>query len=171
MKVELLKHPTEEDWLFCKQCALNTVGKSTTTLPSDEWKVKLLKSEHSPIRTLWFAFKLEIPYWVSVHLVRHKFGVDHYISTQRDDRVEDEISRNEKPQGALVNHIIYLNAQSFINLSHVRLCNQASPETKEVFKEMVKLAVEANPEFKEVLVPKCVYRNGLCTEFHSCKDK
>lgn len=74
MKVELLKHPTEEDWFFCKQCTLNTVGKSTTTLPTDEWKVKLLKSEHSPIRTLCFAFKLEIPYWVSVHLVRHKIG-------------------------------------------------------------------------------------------------
>ena len=74
IKVEMIKHPTDEDWLFCKQCTLNTIGKTTTTLPTDEWKKKLLKSEHSPIRTLWFAFKIEMPYWVSVHFVRHKLG-------------------------------------------------------------------------------------------------
>ena len=74
MKVEMIKHPTDIDWIFCRQCTLNTVGKTTTYLPSMEWKEKLIKSEHSPIRTLWFGFKLEIPYWVSVHLVRHKIG-------------------------------------------------------------------------------------------------
>lgn len=171
MKVEMLKHPTDEDWLFCRQCTLNTIGKTTMKLPTDEWKVKLLESEHSPIRTLWFAFKLTIPYWVSVHLVRHKFGVEHFVSTQRDDRhPEEKLSRNEKPQGEMVTHIIYLNAQEFINISHMRLCNQASPETKEVVAEMVKLATESNPEFKSVLVPKCKYRNGKCTEFYPCYE-
>ena len=68
IKVEIIKYPTDEDWLFCKQCALNTIGKNSTKLPSDEWKAKILNAEHSPIRTLWFAFKMEIPYWVSVHL-------------------------------------------------------------------------------------------------------
>ena len=61
----MIKHPTDEDWLFCRQCTLNTIGKKTSKLPTDEWKVKLLRSEHSPIRTLWFAFRMEIPYWVS----------------------------------------------------------------------------------------------------------
>ena len=27
MKVELIKYPTEQDWLWVKQCTLNTVGK------------------------------------------------------------------------------------------------------------------------------------------------
>lgn len=169
MKVEMLKHPTDEDWLFCRQCTLNTVGKTTTKLPSEEWKKKLIESEHSPIRTLWFAFKLEIPYWVSVHLVRHKFGVEHFIASQRDDRqTEVTIPRAEKPQGELVSHVIYLNAQEFINIAHKRLCNQASPETREVVKEMVRLAVESNPEFKDVLVPLCAYRGGRCTEMFPC---
>lgn len=172
MEVTMIKHPTDEDWLFCRQCTLNTVGKTTTKLPSEEWKKKLIESEHSPIRTLWFAFKLEIPYWVSVHLVRHKFGVEHFVSTQRDDRhPEEQISREDKRQGELVSHVIYLNAQEFINIAHKRLCNQASPETKDVVKEMVRLALETNPEFKDVLVPLCTYRNGRCTEFNSCKKE
>ena len=171
MTVEMIKYPAEEDWLFCKQCTLNTVGKTTTSLPSKEWKEKLIKSEHSPIRTLWFGFKLEIPYWVSVHLVRHKFGVEHFVSTQRDDRhPEEEVSRSESPQGKMVSHIIYLNAQAFINIAHKRLCNQASAETRDVVKEMVRLALETNPEFKEVLVPNCIYRGGVCTEMFSCKN-
>lgn len=172
MNVEMIKHPTDEDWLFCRQCTLNTVGKTTTKLPTDEWKIKLLESEHSPIRTLWFGFKLEIPYWVSVHLVRHKIGVEHFVSTQRDDRhIERVISREDKPQGELVSHIIYVNAAEFVNIAHMRLCNQASAETRLVVEEMVRLAVESNPEFKTVLVPKCVYRNGKCTEFTPCYKK
>lgn len=169
MKVEMIKHPTDEDWLFCRQCTLNTVGKTTTKLPTEEWKKKLIESEHSPIRTLWFAFKLEIPYWVSVHYVRHKFGVEHFVASQRDDRqAEVTIPRAEKPQGELVSHIIYVNAQEFIQMAHKRLCNQASPETREVMREMVRLAVETNPEFKDVLVPLCAYRNGKCTEMFPC---
>ncbi len=168
MKVELVKYPSDEDWLFCRQCTLNTIGKKTTKLPTDEWKKKLIESQHSPIRTLWFAFNLEIPYYVSVHLVRHKFGVEHFVSTQRDDRNNNDIPRAEKSQGAMVSHMIYVNAQELINMAHKRLCNQASPETREVMKEMVRLAVEQCPYMKDVLVPECKYRNGKCTEFFPC---
>ena len=58
--VEILKYPTEEDWMLCKRCTLNTVGKDSTKLPTDEWKHKLLMSEHSPIRTLNFCIKTYI---------------------------------------------------------------------------------------------------------------
>lgn len=68
MKVEILKHPTQEDWLLCKKCTLVTVSKDSETQPMDEWKVRLLKSCHSPIRTLEFCFRLtDIPYWVAMH--------------------------------------------------------------------------------------------------------
>lgn len=36
MKVELLKYPTENDLLWCKRCTLNTVGKDTTKMPTEE---------------------------------------------------------------------------------------------------------------------------------------
>ena len=167
MKVEMIKHPNDDDWLFCKQCTLNTIGKTTTKLPTDEWKIKLLESEHSPIRTLWFAFKMEIPYYVSTHFVRHKFGVEHFVQSQRNDR-QDKYDRNKAPQDILVSHIMYVNAQELVNMAHARLCKQASKETREVMQMIVTEVLKTNPEFKTVLVPKCEYRNGKCTEFFPC---
>lgn len=166
-KVEMLKHPTNEDWLFCKQCTLNTIGKTSTTLPTQEWKEKLLIAEHSPIRTLWFAFKLQIPYFVSVHLVRHKYGIEHFVQSQRDDRTNSDIPRAQKPQGEMVSHIMYVNAQELMFMARRRLCMQASAETREVMKQIVDLVLETNPEFKNVLVPMCEYQDG-CPEFNPC---
>ena len=167
IKVEMIKHPTDEDWLFCKQCALNTIGKNSTTLPSDEWKIKILKAEHSPIRTLWFAFKMNIPYFVSVHLTRHHIGAEHFVQSQRDDRADNNIPRAEKPQGEMVSHIMYINAQELMFMARRRLCNQASVETRQIMKMIVDEVLETNPEFKSVLVPMCKYQNR-CPEMYPC---
>ena len=166
-KIEMLKYPTNEDWLFCKQCALNTIGKTSTKLPTNEWKEKILKAEHSPIRTLWFAFKIEMPYWVSVHFARHNLGVEHFVQSQRDDRANNNIPRAQKPQGELVNHIMHINAQELMFMARRRLCKQASEETREIMKEIVKQVIKTNPEFKDVLVPMCRYQ-GHCPEFTPC---
>ena len=170
IKVEMIKHPTDEDWLFCKQCALNTIGKSSTTLPTSEWKRNILTAEHSPIRTLWFAFKMEIPYWVSVHFVRHHIGVEHFVQSQRDDRANNDIPRAEKPQGEFVTHIMYINAQELMFMARRRLCNQASEETRYVMNLIKQKVIKTNPEFKSVLIPMCIYQGGMCPEFHSCGD-
>lgn len=171
-KVEILKHPTEADWMWCKTCTLNTIGKIAVTLPDDEWKVKLLKSEHSPVRELWFGIKMEVPYYVSVHFVRHHIGVNHYVATQRDDRVfrDEEITRANLPQGQIVSHIMSINAQELMFMSRRRLCRQAEETTRAVMEMIVDKAHIINPEFKEakVLVPNCVYRNGKCDEFFPC---
>lgn len=169
MKVTMLKYPSNADWTLCKKCALNTVGKVSMSLPTDEWKKKILEAEHSPIRVLEFCFRLEIPYWVSVHFVRHKFGVEHFVQSQRDDRAVNAIPRKDKPQGEMVSHIMFINAQELINMSHKRLCKQASPETRYVMHEIVRCVLEKCPEFESVLVPNCTYRNGKCTEFNSCR--
>ena len=168
-RVEVLEYPTDKDWIRTKLCTLNTVGKKSTKLPNDEWKVKLLESEHSPIRTLMFLIKMEIPYWVSVHFCRHKIGVEHFVQTQRTDRTG--VNRNDLPQGAKVNHMMWLNAGALICMARKRLCKQASKETRDVMKEIVNQVLETNPEFKSVLVPNCVYRGGKCTEFYSCKKE
>lgn len=65
--VELIKVPLQQDWNICKICTLNTVGKRMVNEPDMAWKKRLLASEHSPIRTLQFVIKMEIPYYVSVH--------------------------------------------------------------------------------------------------------
>lgn len=167
MKVEILKHPTDEDWALCKTCTLVTVSKQGTKPPSDEWKVKLLKANHSPIRTLQFCFRLsDIPYWVSVHLVRHVHATP-FVSTQRVDR-QDKYDRNSAPQNAPVTMCWYMNAEELITIAHKRLCRQASKETRELVQKICDEVVKVNPEFEELLVPNCAYRGGLCDEFNCC---
>ena len=166
-RVEILKYPTEEDWMWCKTCTLNTVGKISTKLPSDEWKIKLIKAEHSPLRELWFGIRMTIPSYVSVHFVRHHIGVNHYVQSQRNDR-QDNYDRTKAPQDAMVSHIMSVNAQELVFMSHKRLCGQADSYTRKVMQEIVRKVVEVNPEFKDVFVPLCGYRNGTCTEFNCC---
>ena len=166
MQVELLRSPNEADLYWVKLCTLNTVGKSTTKAPTDEWIERLVKAEHSPIRELWFGIKMTIPYWVSVHFVRHHIGVNHYVQTQRTDRTGTD--RNDLTQSAMVSHIMSINAQELINMSHKRLCKQASFETRQVMKMIVDEVVKVAPYMKDVLVPLCKYRNGKCTEMFSC---
>ena len=170
MKIKILKYPTQQDWQWVKTCTLNTVGKKSTSLPTDEWKIKLIKSEHSPLRELWFGIKMEIPYWVSVHFVRHHIGVNHYVQTQRNDR-QNKYDRNLTPQGEMVSHIMSINAQELVFMAHKRLCLQASKETREVMQEICKQIIDLCPEFKDVLVPMCKYRNGRCDEFFPCNKK
>lgn len=170
MVVELLKYPTEEDWEWTYLCTLNTIGKKPKKGPTSEWKKKLLESEHSPIRELVFGFRITVPSWVSVHFVRHNNGANHYVCTQRNDR-QDKYDRNKAPQGEMVTHIISVNAQELIYIARKRLCNQASPETRMVVKMMCEEAKRVCPEISNMLVPNCVYRGGLCTEFFPCNKE
>lgn len=169
MKIEILKYPTEKDLQWVKTCTLNTVGKKSTKAPTEEWIEKLVKAEHSPIRELWFGIKMEIPYWQSVHYVRHHIGINHYVQTQRTDRTG--IDRNELPQGQIVSHIMSVNAQELIFMAHKRLCKQASEETRAVMAMICEKVIEVAPYMKEVLVPLCVYRGGICEEMYSCKKE
>lgn len=166
MNVEILRHPTEEDWQRCKMLAMNTIGKRWSGEVTEEWKHKMLEAEHSPIRTLMFTVRMELPYWVSVHFCRHKYGVEHYVSSQRNDR-QKAYDRTTAPQGAMVTHVMDVNAQELIQMARMRLCGQASVETRMVMAEIRDKVLETNPEFTDFLVPKCVMRRG-CNEFVPC---
>ena len=167
MQIELLRWPNTADLFWVKACTLNTVGKEATKAPKEDWIKRLAEAEHSPIRELWFGIKMTIPYWVSVHFVRHHIGVNHYVQTQRSDRTG--IIRDELTQAQTVTHIMSINAQELINMSHKRLCLQASPETRKVMQLIVEQVVEVAPYMKDVLVPLCKYRNGKCTEMFPCE--
>lgn len=166
MTVEILRHPTEEDWTRCYNLALNTVRKESDKIPSEEWKRKILKAEHSPIRTLMFTIRMRIPYWVSVHFCRHKIGVEHYVTSQRNDR-QSEYDRNKAPQDAPVVHVMDLNAQALMNIIRTRVCGKTANETRQVAWMIYKLVLECNPEFECVLHPKCVHMGG-CNEIDGC---
>lgn len=166
-EVEVLKHPTEDDWMLAKQCTLVTIGRDVVKPPTMEWKKKLLAANHSPIRTLEFCFKLtNIPNWVAVHLVRHVHAVP-FVKTQRNDR-QDDFDRRAARQDAPVTMCWFMNAEELITIAHKRLCTQASPETREVVKAICDKVIETNPEFEGLFVPLCAYRGGVCTEFYPC---
>lgn len=166
MTVEILRAPNESDLFWVKTCTLNTVGKETTKAPTESWIKRLVEAEHSPIRELWFGIKMTIPYWVSVHFVRHHIGVNHYVQTQRTDRTG--VVRDELKQSEMVTHIMSINAQELINMAHKRLCLQASHETREAMIEICQKVIEVAPYMRDVLVPLCKYRNGKCTEMFPC---
>lgn len=131
-----------------------------------ELKKKYLKSEHSPIRLLNFIIKMEIPYYNSVHFARHKFGVEHFVQSQRNDR-QNQYDRKSAPQDAMVSHIMYINAQELMTMSHKRLCGQADIDTRKIMQTIVKEVLKTNPEFEDVLVPNCQYLHR-CPEFFPC---
>ena len=168
MKVELLEHPTEKDWMEVKRRALVTVGKTPVTEPNKEWMKAILKARHSPIRYLHFSFYIECPYWVSVHLVRHVHA-QPYVKSQRNDRQSD-YDRTKSPQDEQVCMIWDMNAEELITIANKRLCNQASKETRELVREMCKLVNGSNPEFLYELVPMCI-REGRCHEMFPCGEE
>lgn len=167
MNISISRYPTQEDWNRAKMLALETEGKEMLTPATDEWKYKMLKCEHSPIRTLMFTIHLiDVPYWVSVHLVRHKYGVEHYVKSQRNDRQSD-YDRNSAPQNAPVTHVLDINAQELMFMARKRLCSKAAAETKEVMQAIVDEVLIYCPEFKPFLVPQCTYL-GRCPEIKGC---
>ena len=155
------------DWKRVKNHCRTTVNKDfTDNEPSTEFKKKLMISEHTPIRLLEFDWSWKgIKSWVSVHWTRHKH--EKFVSTQRDDRKEHDISRDDAPQGTLVNMDNYANAQQIIDIFRKRLCYQASPETRELAEDFKRALKQEQPEVANVLVPNCIYRNG-CPEFQTC---
>lgn len=169
MKAALIKHPSAEDWMFCKRCTLVTVGKDAVTEPSAEWKHKLLEARHSPIRTLQFAFVLDLPYWVSVHLCRHVHA-QPFVKSQRNDRQSD-YDRTKAPQDEYVRMIWYMNAEELMVIANKRLCRQASEETTEIVRMMCDEVLKVCPEFEGLLVPMCQYQGGVCHEIFPCKNK
>lgn len=167
MEVKITKYPTEEDWLEVKRRALVTVGLKPKTGPNSEWKRKILKARHSPIRYLMFSFDITCPYWVSVHLCRH-IHAQPYVRSQRNDR-QDKYDRNKAPQDEPVNMIWDMNAEELLVIANKRLCKQASVETQMVVLEMCKQAAQVCPELAGLLVPNCVH-NGGCKEMHPCYE-
>jgi thymidylate synthase ThyX len=156
-----------DDWKRVKNHCRTTDNKDfTDNEATDTFKKKLLISEHSPIRLLEFDWSWKgIKYWVSQELARHRF--EKFISSQRDDRLKDEIPRGQKPQDALVNFDGYANMQNLIDAWRKRLCYQATKEARELAEDFKIELHKTHPIESNVLVPNCIYR-GSCCEFNPC---
>ncbi|MFZ4394854.1 MAG: thymidylate synthase ThyX [Kiritimatiellia bacterium] len=165
MKIENLT--IRGTWREVADAARTTVGmEKGEREPSAAWKRRMLLAEHSPIRQLGVQWKwCGLKYWVSVHFVRHKIGIEHFVRTQRTDRTGKD--RDQIAQSASVDHECLANAQAIINISRKRLCRQASPETQAAWRTFLEALAAQEPELASVCVPECVYR-GFCPEIKCC---
>lgn len=125
----------------------------------------LYACEHSPMRTQLFSIEMQgIPNFVSVHFVRHKIGVEHYVRTMRTDRGAVEIANRLTP----TNHLMIANAQALVNMARRRLCHQASAETRTAMGVIKFDMVDADIDLAAAMLPECVYRGMVCHERRMC---
>lgn len=178
MKVNAVK--LTDDWLVRKCCGV-TINEVSIVHLAD-----MYKCEHSPIRTQMFLVDMtDIPTFVSVHFVRHKVGVEHFVLSKRDDRKLSFIKPATstapwyyKVAGYLglvtrwtaVNHVMFLNAQSLIHIARKRLCNKAHKEVVKTMVEVKDSIGTVDPFLFKYLVPECRYRNK-CNEIRPCKKQ
>lgn len=155
------------DWDLVKRAALQTRNLKMKTFPTDEWKMKMLRAEHSPLRCLHFYITFyDVPYYVHVHLVRHFMGLTYFVSTSRSD-LTDVKDRSQRKQTDLVNFSVDINAQAILNISYKRLCHKASEETQQLV-NMLKWEMEkVDPCLAKMMVPACIHQ-GQCPEMESC---
>lgn len=160
IKTQIVK--VKGDWKEVLNDCRFTVNKQYLDKePSDEFKKKLLIAEHSPIRNIIFKWQwLNIPHWVVVHWVRHKW--EKYVQTQRTDRTG--INRNRLRQDVESSMRCEANVQHLIDTMRKRLCYKASKETRECAVSLKKEISKKDKIISDVLVPNCIYSGG-CREY------
>lgn len=120
--------------------------------------------EHSITRSQIFSIQLiDIPTFVSVHLVRH-VTTTPFVRSMRIDRGGNGFEDRHTP----VNHRFIANAESILHIARKRLCYQASEETREVVLVLREKMKEVDPDLAYYMVPNCVYRGGICPEPKPC---
>lgn len=151
-------------WPLVKEAALTTVHrKLKNNEVTKDWKLKILKAKHSPIREFTITYRLEnIPRWIADQLVRHNVGTNPYMATGRPDRGNKPRNKQhlDEPTNLMQTH----NAQSFINMCNQRLCvGCVSKETREIVEKLVGEVRTLEPEIAFHCVPNCILY-GACKE-------
>lgn len=166
---KIVKCEMATQWKRALNAARETVGKEPIDKqPTKKWWARMLLAEHSPIRLVEYDFKWDdIKTWVTVHLVRHFIGCEKSVHSQRDDRRNNPISRDDMPQGSPNDMQMSCNAQALINISRKRLCKCASKETREAWQQVKDAISRIDPVMADKMVRNCVYR-GFCPELQSC---
>ena len=154
------------DWNVALDAARYTVHKNAIgKMPSEEFSRSIVDSEHSPLRCVTFMVEMiGIPSFVSTHFARHKFGAEHFVSTNRPDRNGGNTKIDRMTP---VNHMMLVNAQELLFMARRRLCGKASPETRAVMQAIKCEINKIDPYVGEAMLPMCYYRGG-CHEQNGC---
>lgn len=120
--------------------------------------------EHSITRSQIFSIQLiNIPSFVSVHLVRH-ITIQPYVVSHRPDRG----GTGDEGRYTPVNHRFIANAEAILDMARRRLCFKASPETRDTMISVKEAIRIVDPDLAHWMVPHCVYRGGICPEPKPC---
>lgn len=124
--------------------------------------------EHSVSRTQMFWICLYgIPRGVSDHLVRHAaVGQQHFVKsslTNRGGAGWENTSLTDP-----TDHRMLLNAQHLIDMAKLRLCYKANEKTREIMNLIREELMLVDWDLARFMVPKCVYRGGICSEPKPC---
>lgn len=188
--MEIKVEKIADERIMREACEMTFLGKSNMTLR------KMYACEHSPCRTQLFWVRLyDIPLFCSTQLLRHHVGSQPFQLTCRTDRkggnnqfkehiaeviekinqgnADDAINtlewlKDNADRYTKVNLGLYLNAQALINMAKDRLCSDASAETREIFKSIKCEIAKVDPDLALFLVPRCIYRGGICNSLKSC---
>lgn len=89
---------------------------------------------------------------------------------EHDDEVNSLLDELENKAGrnALTSLSILVNAQSLIDMAKVRLCLQASTDSRMIYQAIKEHIAKIDHDLAEMMVRKCVYRGGLCGEPKCC---
>jgi hypothetical protein len=158
MEVIVKKHTDVEE---AHACIASTMGAEVLLHSTLK---QIYGWEHSITRSQIFSVQLiDVPTFVSVHLVRH-VTTTPFVRSNRLDRGGNGKEDRYTP----VNHRFIANAESILHIARRRLCFKASPETREVVLVLREKMKEIDPDLAYYMVPNCVYRGGLCPEPKPC---
>lgn len=147
--------------LLRKACESTMQAGKTSRVTLDD----MYRCEHSPVRTQFFWLEMDdLPTFVSVHCVRHKIGVEHFVRSNRPDRG----GNGEATRATPIKHSALINAEALIAMAKKRLCHQAHPGTIRVMQAIKDAVQTVDPDLARYMVPQCVYRGGVCPELKPC---
>ena len=147
-----------------RRCLESTM-RSTPDFASRITMRQLYQCEHSPLRAALWLIELDgVKTHVSVHLVRHKIGVEHFVQSNRADRGGDKEADRDTP----IYHTMLINAEALITMARKRLCYQASASTRYTMMQIQRAVAVIDSDLAEYMVPTCIYRGGHCPELRSC---
>ena len=164
MKIEIYKI-TETDEMLKK------LLKHCWGVDSKMSKAKLFASNDSILEVPEYWCFCHAPRSVALQMETHKkkHGVYVWLGTARPDRTDaipGEYSREQ-----LVPFVMKLTTRAIKEISHYRMCKKAEKPTRDFMALFKAELCQIEPELAKHLVPLCVFRGGICTEFNSCQNK
>lgn len=139
---------------YTNEALMRRACKKTINKESKMPLGKMYKLRHSPMRTQMFWIEMNGIYsYVSTHFARHKIWVEHFVQSLREDRGGD----GTENRYTLVDHGMWINAESLITMSHKRLCAHAAKDTIEVMEKITLAVKEVDPDLYLHMVPNCLY--------------